>query len=302
MKQLLLPFFVFFALQTVYGQLPVAQPGMGQVFSTVSSMGRGLRQANEAQKREREEEERDYMYTNFITLADTFYNRQQYEKAISQYQQALLYKNEQYPKDRIVLATAAQGRLNGDPYQLAVDKGDSLFALSQYQPSIERYNEAITLKSGEQYPRDQVTKANLELARWKTVHFSGLPIAGQRVDEQSSKAFSDDPWSDFVVAGRYAWTDRALTFSNFTELDGVAIPANTRLIVYSERDFKGTVLLDITGPAIVYNSAGIPPTGFFTETYTTPLLQETFPPAVRTQSNSDMHLWINGSMEILTIK
>src|SRR3989344_4872199 len=263
MKQLLLPFFVFFALQTVYGQLPVAQPGMGQVFSTVSSMGRGLRQANEAQKREREEEERDYMYTNFITLADTFYNRQQYEKAISQYQQALLYKN---------------------------------------QPSIERYNEAITLKSGEQYPRDQVTKANLELARWKTVHFSGSPIAGQRVDEQSSKAFSDDPWSDFVVAGRYAWTDRALTFSNFTELDGVAIPANTRLIVYSERDFKGTVLLDITGPAIVYNSAGIPPTGFFTETYTTPLLQETFPPAVRTQSNSDMHLWINGSMEILTIK
>lgn len=302
MKQLLLSFFVFFALQTVYGQIPVWQPGLGTVVSTVSTMGRGLRQANEAQKLEREQEERDYMYTNFITLADTFYNRQQYEKAISQYQQALLHKDEQYPKDRIALATVAQRRLNGDPYQLVVDKGDSLYTLSLYQSAIDRYNEALVLKSGEQYPRDQIAKANMELARWKTVHFSGLPIAGQRVDDQTSKAFSNDPWSDFIVPGQYTWIDRALTFSNFTELDGVAIPANTRLIVYSERNFKGVVLLDITGPAIVYNSAGIPPADFFSETYTTPALQKTFPPAVRTQSNSDMHLWINGSMEILTTK
>ncbi len=302
MKQLLLSLVAFFALQTVCGQIPVGAPGLGTVIGTVSTMGRGLWQANEAQKREREAEERDYMYANFITLADTFYNRQQYEKAISQYEQALLHKNEQYPKDRIALANVRLRRLNADPYQLAIDKGDSLYALLQYQQAIDRYNEAIALKSGELYPRDQITKVNRELDRWKTVHFSGLPIAGEQVDEQTSKAFSVDPWSDFVVLGRYSRTDRALTVSGFNQLDGVAIPAKTRLIVYSERDFSGVVLVDITGPAIVYNSANIPSESVFSETYTAPLLQETFPPAARTQSNSDMHLWINGSMEILTAK
>ncbi|MDH4471345.1 MAG: tetratricopeptide repeat protein [Fluviicola sp.] len=302
MKQLLLLIIVYFTQQTAYGQLPVFQPGLGTVVSTVSSMGRGIRQANEAKNSAREQEERDYMYWNFISLADTFYVHQQYEKAISQYQKALEYKDEQYPKDRIALAAVAQRRLNGDPYQLAVDKGDSLYALYQYQPAIDRYNEAIALKSGEQYPRDQISKINLELSLWKTVHFSGLPIAGERVDHQTSKAFSNDPWSDFIVPGNYSWVDRVLAFSNFTELDGVAIPANTRLIVYSERDFKGTLLLDITGPAIVYNSANIPADSLFSETYTTSILQETFPPEVRTQSNSDMHLWINGSMEIITVK
>lgn len=302
MKQLLLPFFVFFSLQTVYGQLPVGSPGLGTVVSTVSSMGRGLRQANEAQKREREEEERDYMYTNFITLADTFYNRQQYEKAISQYQQALSYKNEQYPKDRIRLATAAQARLDGDPYQLAVDKGDSLLALSQFQPALDRYNEALALKPGEPYPKDMIAKTNLEIARWKTVHFSGLLIGGERVDEQTSRAFSNDPWSDFIITGEYPWIDRVLTFSNFSQLDGIAVPANTRLIIYSERNFRGTTLLDVTGPAIIYNSASMPSDSLFTETYTAPLLQENFPPEVRTRSTSDMHQWINGSMEIRTVK
>lgn len=301
MKQLLLLLLVYFSQQPVYCQLPVFQPGLGTVVSTVSNMGRGIRQANEAKNREREEEERDYMYWNFISLADTFYVHQQYEKAISQYQKALEYKNEQYPKDRIALATAEQGRLNGDPYQLIIDKADSLFVLTNYEAAVEHYQKAIAIKS-EQYPKDQIAKANLEIARRKSVHFSGLAIAGERINDQTSKAFSDDPWSDFIVVGRYEWIDRILTYSNFTELDGIAVPANTHLIIYSERNFKGTVLLDVTGPAIVYNSANALSSAHLTDTFATPAIQETFPPEVRKQSTSDMHQWIKGSMEISTTK
>jgi tetratricopeptide (TPR) repeat protein len=301
MKQLLLLLLVYFTQQTAFGQLPVFQPGLGTVVSTVSSMGRGIREATEAKNRERDQEERDYMYWNFTSLADTFYVHQQYEKAISQYQKALEYRDEQYPKDRIVQATAAIGRLNNDPYQLIIDKADSLFGLPNYEAAVEQYQKAIAIKS-EQYPKDQIAKANLEIARRKSVHFSGLAIAGERINDQTSKAFSDDPWSDFIVVGKYEWVDRILTYSNFTELDGIAIPVNTRLVIYSERNFKGTVLLDVTGPAIVYNSANAPSAPLLNETFTNSAIQETFPPEVRMQSTSDMHQWIKGSMEILTTK
>lgn len=302
MKRLILLFSVVCSLQAVYGQLPVLPPGVGRsVVGAASSIGRGLYQAKSAQQQERQQEELDYMYITHITLADTFYVHQQYEKAISHYQQALELKNEQYPKDRLALATTGLARQNNDPYQLKIDTADSLYRLMEYETAIVRYNEAIALKS-EQYPKDRIVKANTELARWKTVQFSGLPIAGQRFDDQTSGAFSDDPWSDFLLPGNYEWVDRVLTYANFQELDGIAVPPRTHLVIYSERQFKGTVLLDVTGPAIIRNSTGMQPGDTLSESYTIPALQAAFPPSVRSLSTSDMHTWVNGSMRITTLK
>jgi tetratricopeptide (TPR) repeat protein len=301
MKKLLLAFFMCVSLQAVFGQFPATPPGIGQAVDAVSTIGRGLRDAKAAQNRAREQEETDFQYANTIILADTLYNRREYEKAIAQYQRALTLKDEQYPKDRIAQATVELGRLKRDPYQLAIDAGDSLYKLMRYEAAVGQYNKALALKA-EDYPQKQLAKANAELERWKKVHFSGLRIAGQRVDDITSRVFSDDPWSDFVAPGKYEWVDRALMYSNFQLLDGIAVPADTRLVIYSERNFRGTVVLDVTGPAIITNSAGYRSESILSETFGPPVLQETFPPAVRTWSTSDMHLWVNGSMQIIPVK
>lgn len=301
MKQLLPLFFAFFSLSAAYGQWPVTPPGLGQAVGTIYSMGREIREEKAEKDRKREQEELDFAYAQIVTQADTFYNRREYEKAISHYERALGLKNEPYAKEQLAKSKTNLWRLNRDPYQVHIDEADSLYKLLMYEEAISSYKEAIALKD-EKYPKDQVAKLELETDRWQKVHFSGLIIAGKRTDDETSRVFSDDPWSDFVAPGKYEWVDRALTYSNFQTLDGIAVPPGTRLIIYRDRQFKGPVLLDVTGPAIIYNFVHMPPAEVISQTYAPQRLQETFPPSVRVQSTSDMQQWINGSMEITRIK
>lgn len=301
MKQLLLFFTASFFLSAAYAQWPVAQPGLGTAVGTIYSMGREIRQAQAEKERQREQEELDFAYAQVVTLADTFYSHQEYEKAISHYERALGLKNETYAKTQLAKAKTELGRRNRDPYQRNIDEADSLYALLMYDAATLRYQKALELKD-EKYPKDQVAKIQLETERWQKVHFSGLVIAGKRTDDQTSKAFSDDPWSDFVAVGKYEWIDRALTYSNFQTLDGIAVPPDTRLIIYRDRQFKGPVLLDVTGPAIIYNVVHMPPADILSQAYTPARLEETFPKSTRMQSSSDMQQWVNGSMEITHIK
>ena len=136
--------------------------------------------------------------------------------------------------------------------------------------------------------------------RWKKVHFSGLLISDTRKDELSSKAYSKDPFSDFVNPGKYNFIENLLVYSIYQTLDGIAVPENRRLIIYSEPNFKGTVLVDIVGPAIINNSSkkNSPDSAEIqTREFSKPL-QERFPQSVRTWSVSDMNAWVKGSMEI----
>jgi tetratricopeptide (TPR) repeat protein len=270
------------------GTIPASE--IFQVGRAATSVFGGLKQAKDAQDRRRDTE----AYRELITDADTLYNRGEYTSAIALYNQSLFMDStQQYPKDRIAAANVELARLKKDPYQVFVDEGDSLYREMYYDAAIARFNDALALKR-EKYPQDRIAQATLELQRWKTVHFCGLPITDERVDGITSKAYSDDPYSDFLVPGKYKWLDSELTYANFQTLDGIAVPEGVRLIVYSKRDFTGNVLLDITGPAIVNNAKRTIP-----EVSAANRLQEAFPSAVRTVSASDMELWVKGSAVII---
>ena len=289
-------------LSTSFAQFfPGGLPGAGQVVTTVGTIGRNIYQAKQMQEQNKEREEFEANYAAIVADADTLYNRGKYEEAISGYNLALSIKQEQYPKDQIGRATIEIARARREAYQLLIDKSDSLYAEMSYDAAIAGYKEALSIKS-EQYPNDQVLKANAEIARWKKVHFSGLLISDTRIDELSSKAYSDDPYSDFVRPGKYASMEQYLTYSGYQVLDGIAVPANTRLIVYNEQNFKGKVLLDVTGPAIISNSR-LKNTPDAAEThvknYSLPVLQSLFPQSVRQWSATDMQTWLKGSMEII---
>ncbi|WP_430406284.1 hypothetical protein [Fluviicola sp.] len=83
-------------------------------------------------------------------------------------------------------------------------------------------------------------------------------------------------------------------------MDAIAIPDSTRLIIYSEPNYQGKIVLDITGPAIISNSSRKNDL-IFKEIQSKEFkgaLQRIFPQAVRSWSSSDMHEWAKGSMEI----
>jgi len=299
MKQIFTLFLIIIASKTGYSQ--VGGYGFGQVVNAASTITGGLMNAKAEQNRKKDEQS----YMEYITWGDTLINQKKYGESIFAYNEALaIIPDQQYPLDQIERARIALARLNKDDYQLLVDKADSLYARMEYEEAIQVFNQALAQKR-EQYPQDRILKANTEIARLKTIHFSGLLISDTRTDDVSSKAYSADPYSDFIKPGKYEWIDRYLVYSNFQTLDGIAVPAGTRLLIYSERNMNGKILLDVTGPAVINNS-GLRATAGSEEIqskpYTSaPRLQETFPPSVRSWSETDMRAWVNGSMEIILL-
>lgn len=297
-------FFCFFFLCTLttFGQIPTIGQNPQPVFGAVSRMGREVYRADQAKKAEQEQQERENNYAATVALGDTLFARHQYEEAIVQYNAALNIKQEQYVKDQIARSNAEIAREKRQAYQLLIDRADSLFAQQNYDLAIEVYTTAIKERN-EQYPKDRIEEVKAEMERWKKVHFSGQLISDLRIDNFSSKAYGKDPYSDFLKAGKYPLTDQFLIYSGYNGLDGIAVPANTRLIVYSEANYKGKVLLDVTGPVLINNIGKKKDSDALenqTKAFADPL-QRTFPPSTRQWSENEMNSWINGSMEIITI-
>lgn len=153
------------------------------------------------------------------------------------------------------------------------------------------------------------------------VHFSGLIMSDNTIpppqdpgvtspDDESAyrytKIYEEDTYSEFVGAGNYPDNELAFPKAVQTTFDGIAIDANTRVIIYSGKNYSGSVLLDITGPALLYNNKWATATGSYAEhyrndkqrTFSEPL-QSTYPQNKRYWSGSDMHDWNTGSCKII---
>lgn len=135
------------------------------------------------------------------------------------------------------------------------------------------------------------------------VHFTGLVMSDQFNEGNLSKAYVMDKYSEFLKPGKYNSITTTLPNSTAYTFDGIAVPPKTRLIIYSGANYTGTKLVDVTGPAIINNNKWE-----FDERYTgankktyCPELQTTFPQNVRKWSNTNMHDWQNGSIEILEV-
>jgi len=133
------------------------------------------------------------------------------------------------------------------------------------------------------------------------VHFSGLVMAGYfDGDVGISKIYEEDYASEYVGSGEYPSNSVAFPKAVSTTFDGIAIDKGTRLIMYSLPNFQGTVLLDVTGPAIINNGEWKNNSNYAhcnSDVYPGNL-QSNFPPSVRRWSSSDMRAWSTGSCKI----
>jgi hypothetical protein len=140
-------------------------------------------------------------------------------------------------------------------------------------------------------------------------HFTGCLMHDRFVHNWCSVPYEEDQYSEYVGVGRYPDNQKAFPKAIATTFDAIAVDAGTRVTVYSQKDFKGEVLWDRVGPAIVCNTHhthsnfddGTGNNGAFTAKlfgqWREPL-NTVFPPEVREFSESNMHAWPNGSVII----
>lgn len=263
----------------VFGNEPVAvrdvhsSNTVSEAVSIINTIRGGVNAATQETTSKRTLTEADYQA--LITKADDFMLQQKYDAAILLYEEILKDRDDSSAKDRILEAEALRSKKQ---------------------------------KEDEQRKKDEILRAKAELALSdkhdkNTVHFTGALMS----DESSSKHWTSeafnkkDPYSNFLQPGKYNDLVHDLQKAVDFTLDGIAIPANTRLIVYAKPNFTGEILLDVTGPAIVNNGYRISNKRFkeLSSKQFHDALQSNFPQSVRSWSSTNMHTWLNGSMEIL---
>ena len=132
-------------------------------------------------------------------------------------------------------------------------------------------------------------------------HFSGLLMNDSFLESHNSLIFIADKYSEYVGEGNYPRAKLAFPRAHETTFDGIAIDKKTRIIIYKEENFKGEVLLDINGPAIINNVKwkGDSSLDDINNRTLKSELEERFPKNCRKFSKSDMHTWSNGSLKVI---
>ncbi len=137
--------------------------------------------------------DKDALYAQLIESGDGFFNEENYQKSLGQFQQALQIKNtEEYPAQKIkeiegiLGAIAEKDRL----YDEAIMEADKNTEIKAYPLAIEKYTEAVGIKPNEQYPKDKI--AELE-ALMKSA--ADLDLAYQELIQQADQQYETQEWS-----------------------------------------------------------------------------------------------------------
>jgi tetratricopeptide (TPR) repeat protein len=107
-------------------------------------------------------------YDAAIKKGDENFNKRDWKVSRAAYTEALSYKPaEKYPKDQLALIDKEE-KLDKDKqeleskYLIALKKGDDAFKARDWKTARAGYTEALTYKPNESYPKDQISKIDIE--------------------------------------------------------------------------------------------------------------------------------------------
>ncbi len=120
-------------------------------------------------------------YNAAIKKGDDAFAKKDWNTAKSSYNEALTYKpNEKYPKDQLAAIDKAiadelaqkkkaeeEAKAKAEleaKYNAAIKKGDDAFAKKDWNTAKSSYNEALTYKPNEKYPKDQLAAIDKAIA------------------------------------------------------------------------------------------------------------------------------------------
>ncbi|TKG92980.1 hypothetical protein EYV94_18590 [Puteibacter caeruleilacunae] len=118
-----------------------------------------------------EDQARDRHYAEAINRADNAFKKKVYFEAKGYYQEALRIKEgDDYANKQITTIDdilAEQKRLQDleEQYNTAIARADNAFKSGQFEVAKTVYNEALTLKPNEKYPKDQLVRIEQELIK-----------------------------------------------------------------------------------------------------------------------------------------
>ncbi len=108
----------------------------------------------------------DAKYKSVIAKGDAAFKAKTYEAAKASYNEAIAIKNEQYPKDKITEIDKLLGELASknasakeldEKYKAVISKADAALSAKSYDDAKAGYNEALSLKPAEKYPKEKLT-------------------------------------------------------------------------------------------------------------------------------------------------
>jgi tetratricopeptide (TPR) repeat protein len=108
------------------------------------------------------QEQKELAYEKAIGAADSLYQKEEYQKAITQYQEAQkIFSGRNYPADRISksMDIMANQREENKMYSRVIKNADSLFNEKKYRNAISSYNEALEIKPEDAYAKNQIAQA-----------------------------------------------------------------------------------------------------------------------------------------------
>ena len=108
----------------------------------------------------------DKQYNDAIAAADAKFKTSDWTGAKAKYQDASALKTaEQYPKDQIAKCDENIAKSGTDKlYNAAIATADAKFKISDWAGAKAKYEEALSIKSGEAYPADQIKKCDENIA------------------------------------------------------------------------------------------------------------------------------------------
>lgn len=126
--------------------------------------------------------QKEESYNQAIALADKSMGAEDYNAALSGYQQALvIMPDNSYPQEQIakINTILAANRSMDEQYQKLITDADLLYKSGSLPEALANYNQAITIKSQEKYPADQIVKINKQIEEQKAkLAAYNLQIAG----------------------------------------------------------------------------------------------------------------------------
>ncbi len=102
----------------------------------------------------------DKNYLTIIQQADRFFAGKSYDQSKSKYNEALVLKpDETYPTERIAeIEKILLQQITDEKYRVIVVAADGFFKTQKYTQAKTEYENALTVKAEEQYPKNQIAK------------------------------------------------------------------------------------------------------------------------------------------------
>ncbi len=144
------------------------------------------------------EAELDKKYKEAIALADKSYTEKSYAEAITAFKNASELKSaETYPKEKIteingILAEIAK---KDKEYTAALKSGDDALGNGAYEEAKKSYNNALTIKPNEQYPKDKIAEADKLAANAEAAAAAKAEAAKKDAAYQEKIAIADKEFS-----------------------------------------------------------------------------------------------------------